>query len=274
MTPGELLRKLPSKVSTKLAKFKNTIFASLLERKVIVRHQGKKIFSMRNYTWTTEKRARTFETKEPETLRWIDGFSNTETLMDIGANVGVYTLYAAYRGHKVVALEPDALNFALLNLNIKDNNFSELSTAYPFSLHRDSVIAELHMQDYNWGGSQKSFGRSVDWQGKPFTASFSQGSAGISVDEFVAKTGNCPNHMKIDVDGNETLVLEGAPKTLVNPKLKSLLIELYAGHEEYEHCVALITNAGFTLNERVGWAKKSRKNHTATENHIFYRTPA
>ena len=63
------------------------------------------------------------------------------------------------------------------------------------------IIAELHMQDYNWGGSQKSFGRSVDWRGKPFVASFSQGSAGISVDEFVAKTGNCPDHVKIDVDG-------------------------------------------------------------------------
>jgi len=40
-------------------------------------------------------RANLLESKEPETLDWIDGFEENEVLFDIGANVGVFSLYAA-----------------------------------------------------------------------------------------------------------------------------------------------------------------------------------
>ena len=127
------------------------------------------------------------------------------------------------------------------------------------------------MPDCNWGGSQKSFGHSLDWQGSEFEAEFSQGSAGISVDEFVQQTGTQPAHLKIDVDGNETYVIEGASETLASPAVKSILIELYQGHEQYSRCVELIEEAGFKLVERVAWANSVRKNRVSTENHIFAR---
>jgi FkbM family methyltransferase len=263
--------KLPSKISIKAAKLRNRIFERLLKRKVRVRHEGKMLFTMRNYNWTTEKRVRTFSSKEPETLRWIDRFTGDDILMDIGANVGIYTLYAAFRGHRVIALEPDALNFALLNLNILDNGYGDLVTAYPFSLHRESLIAELHMSDFSWGGSGRSFGRKLDWKGQEFDADFSQGSAGISVDEFVRQTEICPTHIKIDVDGNETFVLEGSAATLANPALQSILIELFDGHPQYAQCVKMIEDAGFKLIERVAWANSVRKNRVTSENHIFAR---
>ena len=42
-----------------------------------------------------EFRALTFSTKEPETLEWIDSIPDGSILWDIGANVGLYTCYAA-----------------------------------------------------------------------------------------------------------------------------------------------------------------------------------
>jgi len=42
-------------------------------------------------------RANTLLTKEPETIAWIDTFEPGETLWDIGANVGVYSLYAGLK---------------------------------------------------------------------------------------------------------------------------------------------------------------------------------
>ena len=39
----------------------------------------------------------------------------------------------------------------------------------------------------------------------------------------------CPNYLKIDVDGNDFLVLKGAKKVTKDPKLKSILIELPIG---------------------------------------------
>src|SRR5690348_10867014 len=40
-------------------------------------------------------RADTFSSKEPETLAWIDSLPTGSTLWDVGANVGLYSCYAA-----------------------------------------------------------------------------------------------------------------------------------------------------------------------------------
>ena len=40
-------------------------------------------------------RVKTFFTKEPDTLNWIDNFKEDEIFWDIGANIGLYSLYAA-----------------------------------------------------------------------------------------------------------------------------------------------------------------------------------
>ena len=40
-------------------------------------------------------RVKTFFTKEPDTLKWIDNFKEDEIFWDIGANIGLYSLYAA-----------------------------------------------------------------------------------------------------------------------------------------------------------------------------------
>ncbi len=40
-------------------------------------------------------RAFTFFGKEPETLAWIDSFADEPVLYDVGANIGIYSLYTA-----------------------------------------------------------------------------------------------------------------------------------------------------------------------------------
>ena len=57
----------------------------------------------------------TFSTKEPETLEWIDEIPQGSVLWDIGANIGLYTCYAAKaRGCRVFAFEPSVFNLELL----------------------------------------------------------------------------------------------------------------------------------------------------------------
>src|SRR5437588_843342 len=56
-----------------------------------------------------QDRASTVMTKEPDMIHWIDGFSNDAVLWDIGANVGVFSLYAGFRRRcTVLAFEPSA----------------------------------------------------------------------------------------------------------------------------------------------------------------------
>lgn len=76
-------------------------------------------------------RARTLFTKEPETIEWIDDFQEGDVFWDVGANVGVYTLYAATT-HKlqVLAFEPSASNYLLLNRNVEINKLSDRVRAY------------------------------------------------------------------------------------------------------------------------------------------------
>ena len=43
-------------------------------------------------------RAETLFTKEPDMIDWIDSFPEDFVLWDIGANVGIYSIYAGLKG--------------------------------------------------------------------------------------------------------------------------------------------------------------------------------
>ena len=62
---------------------------------------------------------------EPETIEWIEKFSPETVFWDIGANVGIYSIYAGLNPKlKIFSFEPAANNFHLLNHNIIINNKS------------------------------------------------------------------------------------------------------------------------------------------------------
>src|SRR5512139_1901242 len=79
--------------------------------------------SMERYRWDT------FWTKEPETIAWIDSFEPGACFWDIGANVGVYSLYAASldRGLDIYAFEPAEPNFQQLARNKEHNRVRDFS---------------------------------------------------------------------------------------------------------------------------------------------------
>ena len=77
----------------------DTFIDTCLSRQILVKHKNVK---MTFYTpnalcyW----RAKTFSTKEPGTLKWIDKFVANSIFWDIGANIGLYSIYAGKKGHK------------------------------------------------------------------------------------------------------------------------------------------------------------------------------
>ena len=63
-------------------------------------------------------RSETFSTKEPETLEWINSIPQGSVLWDIGANVGLYSCYAAKaRDCQVFSFEPSVFNLEQLARN-------------------------------------------------------------------------------------------------------------------------------------------------------------
>lgn len=181
-----------------------------------------------------EWRARTLLTKEPETIEWINTFSDNDVFWDIGANVGVYTLYAALRNMAVMSFEPSPSNYYLLNRNIEINKMDNWISALCIAFNDTTRLDSLYMANNDLGGALSSFGKAVDWRGEPFTASFKQAMIGFSIDDFVRQFNPLfPNHIKIDVDGIEHEIIKGAERTLSDRRVKSILVELDSSREDY-----------------------------------------
>ncbi|MBV1959816.1 MAG: FkbM family methyltransferase [Pseudomonadales bacterium] len=93
----------------------------------------------------TEWRVDTFFLDEPDTVRWLSCMKEGEVLIDIGANVGMYsTLAAIGRNVRVYAFEPESQNHNLLNQNIYLNNISDKVNAYCVALSDTSGLSMLY----------------------------------------------------------------------------------------------------------------------------------
>src|SRR5579862_1661385 len=76
-------------------------------------------------------RAQSVLTKETDTIEWIDGFEDGAVFWDIGANVGVYSLYAAVKRQSfALAFEPAPANFYALTRNIHLNRLDHRINPY------------------------------------------------------------------------------------------------------------------------------------------------
>jgi FkbM family methyltransferase len=115
----------------------------------------------------TRWRVTSFSSKEPDTVAWLDSLEPGSVLFDVGANVGMYALYAAARGLRVYAFEPESQNFAILNANIALNGLQDRITAYPICLSDTLKIDRLYLSDFTAGGSCHSFGAEVGFDLKP-----------------------------------------------------------------------------------------------------------
>lgn len=83
----------------------------------------------------TEWRAATVFSEERDALAWIASFQPDEVSLDVGANVGMYTVWAAMtRGKRVYAFEPESQNCAILNRNTGLDGLGSKASAYCLAL--------------------------------------------------------------------------------------------------------------------------------------------
>ena len=136
-----------------------------------INHQGLEMcFSVPNEL--NHFRATTFSTKEPETLEWIDGLPEGCVLWDIGANVGLYTVYAALRKKcHIVAFEPSVFNLELLSRNLYLNGLHQQVTLLPLALSDKMGSNLLHMTSTEWGEHFRHLVKMWAGMGNPFRRS-------------------------------------------------------------------------------------------------------
>ncbi|MES2294539.1 MAG: FkbM family methyltransferase [Pseudomonadota bacterium] len=222
----------------------------------------------------THFRARTFSTKEPETLAWIDSLSEG-IFWDVGANVGLYSLYAAKRhsGMKVYAFEPSVLNLEILARNIDLNGLENAITIVPLPLTDVTGANRFCLSNVTRGGALSAFGVDYGYDGAKLGVALKYGIYGVTMDDLVAKIGMpVPSAIKMDVDGIEHLILRGGRSTLANPRLRTLLIEINLSFREQRvSCEEILTESGFRLRDRAVADMFKSGEYATTFNTIWVR---
>ncbi len=155
-----------------------------------------------------------------------------ETFVDVGANVGYYSLKLAKDysddGVRIIAIEAHPENFKALNKNIELNNFE--------------CIRTINKAVSNYKGKATLYDR-IDTRNRVRSEFYSLSTDYIHDLNFVPPDGGSVNVecdtldgileetrvdiMKIDIEGGEVSALEGAGKTL--NRLRKLIVEVH-GH--------------------------------------------
>lgn len=193
-------------------------------------------------------RIRTFSTKEPDTLAWIDGIPEESVLWDIGANIGTFSIYAAMaRKCTVFSFEPSVFNLELLARNIYLNNLQDRITIFPIALNDALGANAFRLSSTSLGGALSSFAHNVDANGGELVNIFEYRTIGMTMDDAVELIKiPLPNYVKIDVDGIEHLILSGGENVL--SQVDGLLIELPGvWKQQTEVAEKYLRNAGLKL---------------------------
>ena len=220
------------------------------------------------------ERAVTLHSKEPDTIHWINDYvKEGEVFYDVGANIGVFSLYSALkRDARVLAFEPMATNYDILNKNIYLNDLSERITAYNIACNDMTELSEIALSAYIAGYAGHQFvsaGEIPDAQ----NSVFNQGVFGVSMDDLVYQFGlPAPRHVKIDVDGNEFRIVRGMSKLFLNGEIKSLAVELDLETRTSDvEAVNTIEAHGFRRLTNSKYLNKQYLSWTNVRNYYFVR---
>lgn len=193
-------------------------------------------------------RVETFFTKEPDTLAWIESFPENSIFWDVGANVGLYSCFAALLGHKVVAVEPSAFNIELLAKNVSYNQGDVIVVPLPLTNYQR--ISTMSFSNDALGGALAAYGVDYGWDGEPIDSKYSIKYLGVTIDQLVNTHGlPTPDFLKIDVDGIEHLILQGATNTLKG--VRQILVEVNESfYQQKTGVIELLEASGFRLEAR------------------------
>jgi FkbM family methyltransferase len=211
-----------------------------------------------------------FSSKEPETLCWIDKYGDAGVFYDVGANVGIYSLYfAKTKKSNVYAFEPSVFNLNLLAKNIYVNKLQKKVRVIPNPLSNRERIEDFALSSINEGDAHSTFGVSYNENGKPYKKDFYYKTLGLSIDKMVKLKllPELPAILKIDVDGIEHLILQGAQKTIKNSKCKTILIEVNPTFKlQKNEIYRILTKCGFYLSNEDNRSKLKTYNQIWLKN--------
>ena len=216
-------------------------------------------------------RADTYATKEPETIHWLrERLRDDDVFYDVGANIGLYALFAAKLrpACRVYAFEPESHNFSSLCRNIVLNRLQNVvPCAFPLSDHEGFEL--LHVYGLEPGAALHSLGAPSPLREGP--ATIREGMLATTLDACVSRAGlPPPSLLKLDVDGMEERILDGASSMLGGDRLRSILVEATeSGNQGTSWAENKLADYGYRLVGRSEWSTEIQG--LASRNLLFDR---
>lgn len=160
-------------------------------------------------------------------------YQDYDVFLDIGANMGTYSILLASLGKKVVAFEPLVSNYNACRINLILNNLEDKVKVFNLALGDQKQNAEFAFDTTNTGASHK-VGISLEIypedQEEIFQAQI------VPLDDLVNELNidkKTKVFMKIDVEGMEEQVLLGAKEFIKNhPNLLIVMESVHSGKEK------------------------------------------
>lgn len=167
---------------------------------------------------------------------------------DVGAHIGFYSLIAARLigpvGH-VIAFEPDPDNAEIARENAAKNGFAGVTVVCKAISDRDAIV---RFRRSAGDGSSRMSGMVIRENRPGIPESEILSCEAISLDSF-SSSHPAPDLAKIDVEGAELQVLEGA-RSLLKQKKPVLLIEVHDA-KNIPAVRSLLSGFGYTLEPLV-----------------------
>jgi FkbM family methyltransferase len=177
-----------------------------------------------------------------------------DTVVDVGAHIGLYTLIAAKKvgpSGKVIAIEPDPENFKILKKNILLNRLMNVE-ALQCAVYSTKEKVKLFLPEIE--GGRTIFNTVMQDRARTSTENFIEVEANTLDDILESINIREVNWIKIDVEGAELEVLKGAVNTLSSNKNISLVIEIH-GIEIYTEMIKYLK----ARNLRIMYEKSNEK---------------
>ncbi len=153
---------------------------------------------------------------EPDVTEWFRStLKPGMTFLDIGANVGYFSVLAGYSvgwGGRVIAFEPMPTTYELLATNFTVNWMTSFTKAEQLALFSECRRLKFYVRQQYHGNSGLAL--ATHEIGRPHDGIDEIEVDAMSLDEYLRKNPARPDVIKIDVEGAELQVFRGARRTL------------------------------------------------------------
>ena len=181
-------------------------------------------------------------------LKALSGELRFPVIVDVGANIGDFTLGTAQIADKIIAVEPGKQNFRALKANLKANDIENV-------LALNVAVTDTNKTVFLQGNTSDMFvtaensGEAVD---------------GLTVDQIVQEhlIGDV-DVVKLDVQGHELPVLLGMRQLFLKKSVKLLIVEVHLKR-------GVKTNDVISLMHRYGYTVIREDNYLFEQPHLYF----